>query len=114
MEGIEILNKTPVMVRPDWLAEGVIVSFVLFIVFLALTGVCLSNDLTMLGLFCAILTFICWIFLLVSDEIKVESTDGRYRYEVTIDKSVSLQDIYERYDVIEQDGKKWVVEDKEK
>lgn len=38
---------------------------------------------------------------------------GRYRYECTIDESVSMTEVYERYDIIEQRGDIWVLEDKE-
>ena len=37
---------------------------------------------------------------------------GRYKYKVTIDKSVSMIEVYEKYNVIEQDGKIWTIEDK--
>ena len=37
MKGIEILNKTPVLVQPDWAFGGVILSIVFFIVFMVLT-----------------------------------------------------------------------------
>lgn len=38
---------------------------------------------------------------------------GRYRYEVTIDDTVSFNELQEKYDVIEQNGKIWTLEDKE-
>lgn len=43
----------------------------------------------------------------------IEQPTGRYRYEVTINKDVSIQEVYEKYNVIEKDGKKWILEDKE-
>ena len=38
---------------------------------------------------------------------------GRYRYECTIDKSVSFLELTEKYDVVEQYGDIYVLEDKE-
>ena len=39
---------------------------------------------------------------------------GRYQYEVTIDESVSMTDVHEKYKVMGQEGKIWILEDKEK
>ena len=35
-----------------------------------------------------------------------------YKYKVIIDKSVSMIEVYDKYNVIEQDGKIWTIEDK--
>lgn len=114
MQGIEILNKTPMLVRPDWAVGGVILSIVFFIVFMVLTFILVEADYDGLVAIFSILSCFTFISIFVCCDIKVESTDGRYRYEAIIDESVSLQKIYERYNVIEQDGKKWILEDKEK
>ena len=42
-----------------------------------------------------------------------EIPTGRYKYEVILDKSYSATELYENYDVVEQRGKIWVIEDKE-
>ena len=44
--------------------------------------------------------------------INPQTETGRYRYEATIDDSVSFLDLQERYNVIEQNGRIWVLEDK--
>lgn len=36
------------------------------------------------------------------------------QYECLIDKSVGMEDVYEKYTVIERRGDIWVLEDKEK
>ncbi len=38
---------------------------------------------------------------------------GEYRYEVMIDESVPMTEFYERYDVIDQRGKIYVIKEKE-
>ena len=35
------------------------------------------------------------------------------QYECTIDESVSMKEVYERYEIIEQRGDIWVLEDRE-
>ena len=54
---------------------------------------------------CCIISFIGAIF---------EKPSGRYRYECLIDDTVPYIEIYDKYDVIEQRGSIWVLEDKEK
>ena len=45
--------------------------------------------------------------------INPQTETGRYRYEVTIDDSVSFLDICEKYEIVEQNGRIWTLEDKE-
>jgi hypothetical protein len=51
--------------------------------------------------------------LFISIPISVHESEDRYRYECLIDESVSMKDVYERYEIIEQRGDIWVLEDKE-
>ena len=113
MKGIEILNKTPVLVQPDWWIGGLILSIAFFIAFMVLTFIFIEAEYDGLVAIFSILSCITFISIFVCCDIEVKSTDGRYRYEAIIDENVSLQDIYARYNVIEQDGKKWILEDKE-
>lgn len=113
MQGIDILNKTPVLVQPDWAFGGVILSIVFFITFMVLTFIFVEAEYDGLVAIFTILSCIAFILIPVCFSAKVPNTDGRYRYEVTINENVSIQDIYEKYNVIEQDGKKWIIEDKE-
>ena len=114
MEGIEILNKTPVLVRPDWWIGGLILLIVFFIAFMVLIFIFVEAGYDGLVAIFSILSCIVFILIPVCLSVEVPNTDGRYRYEVTINENVSIQDIYEKYDVIEQDGKKWIIEDKKK
>lgn len=43
---------------------------------------------------------------------KKEIPTGRYRYECTVDENTSFVEICEKYDVVEQKGDLWVLEDK--
>ena len=113
IDGIEILNKTEIMTISD----------------AGLTWTCI---LIIGGLICAALSIIlsCWhenfiigvIFgvvaffsgFIVGAATGESKATGRYQYEVTIDKTVLFEDVLDNYDVIEQKGKLWILEDKEK
>ena len=45
--------------------------------------------------------------------LHTEKETGRYRYEATISEDVSMTEFYEQYEVIEQRGEIWVIEDRE-
>ena len=62
------------------------------------------------------LSAVLLIMTLIADLslIFYEVPTNRYRYEVTIDESVTITEIYDNYDVIEQRGDIWILEDKEK
>lgn len=110
MEGIEILNKTMI-------TEPILHLFLLGIIGLIVGGGIFligwneQSDYDWLNLICIIIGAIIFIAGIVCVFQRKET--GKYRYEAVIDENVSLQDIYERYNVIEQDGKKWILEDKE-
>ena len=57
-------------------------------------------------------SIVCVIFKYINDTYKSEPTE-RYRYEATIDDSVSITEVYDHYNVVEQRGDIWVLEDKE-
>ena len=114
LEGIEILAQTEIMETAYviqyltvcftvLMIVGVIVFFVSLVVdnefFVTYGGVQ-----TMLG---AIVAFVC---LLLSDVI-TEPT-GRYEYQVTIGDNVSITEFYEKYEVIDQNGKIWTIREK--
>lgn len=108
MQGIEILNRTEVTVKPIWAWILLIVCVVVGVVAYAVYE---SNINTIADLICGILVIICIIggvFALAHDE-----PTGKYQYEAIIDENVSIQEIYEKYNVIEQYGKKWILIDKE-
>lgn len=54
---------------------------------------------------CGVTAFIACIF---------NKPSGRYQYECLINDTVPYVEIYEKYDVVEQRGSIWVLEDKEK
>lgn len=108
MDGIEILNKVDVLV-PHTRA-------VMFIVFVGIVWALLFIMSAFIdGL--VIHMYVCIGVLLITIVCTVAfgrtEPSGRYQYEVTIDDSVSFTKLYEKYEVVEQKGKIWILEDKE-
>lgn len=112
IEGIEILNKTEIMDTPGWFCWVIFIGAV--IIFMGLSMVFeLVFDAETIG---NIIGGVCMIIFLGSMCTKFINSipTGRYQYEVTMDESVPFEKLYEQYDVIEQRGNIWVIEDKEK
>lgn len=113
VEGIDILNTTEIMRDPIQvpllLGLFVLLFFVGFGIFIygAYEG-SIVHSIMAIGM---IILSIVSLYLACSKE-GTEPT-GRYRYEAIIDDSVSFLDLQEKYDVIEQNGRIWVLEDKE-
>ena len=113
MQGIEILNKTKVMMPNDNL---VIIGLMLLGIAFILGGVAAKVENKVLtyislgGFGLCILSAL--IITIVYKEVEIPS--GRYQYEAVIDDDVSINEVYKHYNVIEQKGKIWILEDKEK
>ena len=113
MEGIYILNKTMITDTCGWAlivvaicVSVLVVSFITFII--------------CAGYGCFGIANVCFWVIIVSIVstvsiaiINPQTETGRYRYEATIDDDVSFLDLQERYNVIEQNGRIWTLEDKE-
>ena len=116
MNGIDILNKEEILTSPEWIGVAVSISAVMviisiiFVVAFTLTIHDTASILSMVLFVCSIIASI--VFAAINDTYKSEPT-GRYRYEVTIDDSVSITEVYDHYNVVEQRGDIWILEDKE-
>ena len=113
LEGITVLNQEMIIVNADWAIILCILSIfgALCGVFMLFVSLFLRSD----GLLCigAAIALGFGVCGLIISSIPSEVKSGRYRYEVTIDESVSFNDIYEKYEIIEQRGDIWVLEEKE-
>ena len=107
-----ILNQTEVMVSiiPEKF-------FLLIVICSIIAFICAIMALTSVGCpdFCTIAVVIffiaCITITFIGDTFTKPS--GRYRYECLIDDTVPYTEIYDKYDVVEQRGSIWVLEDKE-
>lgn len=110
MKGIEILTKEPILELSKTLSIIYIILFAIFIISLISVFIFIVEGYRK---HIIIFTIISLVFL--SSTVIIQSytkPTGRYKYKVTIDKSVSMIEVYEKYNVIEQDGKIWTIEDK--
>lgn len=111
LEGITVLNQEMIMTSPDWMHA---VTAICLVGFLISGFVCMvSKANSCIGPIAGIFTVIFLLVLLFEPAFISDVPTGRYRYEVTIDGSVSFNDIYERYEIVEQRGEIWVLEEKE-
>jgi hypothetical protein len=107
VEGITILNTTAITGLPTWVSVLAFVIFfigaIVFAVSMILDGpVWVTASSLMIGL---IVMIACGIF-------KYTVKTGEYRYECTIDDSVSYNEVVENYKIVKQRGDIWVLEDK--
>ena len=116
LNGIDILNKEEILTTPEWIGVVLAISTVIFIVSIILALVFLFTSHDTASFFFLIIfvcsSIICVISNYINDTYKNEPT-GRYRYEATIDDSVSITEVYDHYNVVEQRGDIWILEDKE-
>lgn len=110
LEGITVLNESEVTELVDWFGLSMIIGIILMAVIFA---VGLSRIDKWWGLALTIIAAIMVVCLMVFAGIQPQEPTGRYRYECLIDESVSMKEVYERYEIIEQRGDIWVLEDKE-
>ena len=110
MKGIEILTKEPILELSKTLSIICMILFAVFIISLICMFIFILE-----GYRKHIIIFAIISLASLSSTLIIQSYSkptGRYKYKVTIDKSVSMIEVYEKYNVIEQDGKIWTIEDK--
>lgn len=106
VEGITVLNKIAVTGIPSWIALSAIILFTIgllvFIVSLIADGPAWTAIISLVGL----------LILVICSILDATIKTGEYQYECIIDDSVSYNEVVENYNIIEQRGDIWVLEDK--
>lgn len=106
VEGITVLNKIAVTGVPSWIVLSAIILFTIgllvFIVSLIADGPAWTVIISLVGL----------LILVICSILDATIKAGEYRYECIIDDSVSYNEVVENYNIIEQRGNIWVLEDK--
>lgn len=106
-EGITILNTTAVTGLPTWVS---VLAFVIFFIGAIVFAVSMILDgpvyVTAYSLMISLI--IMFVYGIFNFTVKT----GEYRYECTIDDSVSYNEVVENYKIVEQRGDIWVLEDK--
>ena len=112
LEGIDILSKTMIKDTPNWASLMAVLSFGGLIVFIGLVITVIEDGYLPLFYIFIILILINGGLLWFSIDHFDSIDTGRYRYEVVVNDDVSLTDFYEKYDVVDQEGKIWTIEEK--
>lgn len=110
MDGITILNTIIVDERAQWVVPTVLAIGVVCIVALVLMPNSKDNGVPIFGTI-FLLAMIAMPIIIGTSESHWR-TNERNQYECIIDDSVSINEVYENYNVIERRGDIWVLEDK--
>lgn len=111
MDGITILNTIIVDDCADWVSFIALALGVICIT--ALILMLTSNDETGVIIFgiISLVAMIATPIIIIASKTHWR-TNERNQYECIIDDSVSINEVYENYNVIERRGEIWVLEDK--
>lgn len=110
MEGIEVLNKAPIM-EPFTNSLGGIV-LLLFAIFFVVTLVLFADGFdSLIAGISAIITIILLAASILLYEPQKET--GRYEYQCIISDEVLFVDMYEKYEVVSKNGELWTIRDRE-
>lgn len=111
MDGITILNTTIVDDYAQWVLPTVLALG--FICIVALVLMLNSNDKGVIIFGTISLLAMIAMPIIIGTSKSHWRTNERNQYECIIDDSVSINEVYENYNVIERRGDIWVLEDKE-
>ena len=113
MKGVDILNIEEISAVPLWVDVIVIIAVMVFTISLIILLISVYKLWDVSFIVSIITMLISFIFIIVLGANDIEEPTGRYRYEATIDESVSITEIYDRYKVVDRRGDIWILEDKE-
>lgn len=110
MAGVNVLNVVERTQLPDWAIICILLCvFAMAVFFIALLTGDTQKKINTGGIGFACTLVLIFIFLVVG---KTVAPKRIMQYECTIDSNVSFVELYEKYDVIEQRGDIWVLEEK--
>jgi len=106
--GIEILSKTDVMIA-RYENIGKILAIIIIISFLL--GLIIISDGYFYGLLFIVIALICFCGNVYCITYKTPS--GKYEYKAIVPEDYPFVKLYEKYEVVGQDGKIWILRDKD-
>lgn len=122
MQGVNILNTTEILGNPSWAINLINVgSFIAIIgaIFMIVTMI-IAHKFTYKTIktmavvsFLTIIVGLLVVIITSITSLQKRVPTGRCQYEATIDDTVSFTELNDQYEVIEQRGKIWILEDKE-
>lgn len=115
MDGIEILNQTEILARPNYFGALMLIILIVMIAGLIclykITPKIKNNILQCIAIIIFITITVASVVGvgIVSD---LKTPTGEYEYQVTIDDSVSFTEFNEKYEIISQEGKIFTVKER--
>lgn len=103
-----ILNQEIIMTTPEW-AISLFIIFAISTIILFVISIEFPENFTLVIL---LIISLFLFFILLITVVIYEVPSEKTRYEVILDENYSAEDLYSNYEVIEQRGKIWVLEDK--
>ena len=113
MKGVNILNIEEISAVPLWVDVIVIIAVIVFTISLIILLISVYKLWDVSFMVSIITMLISFTFIIALGTNYTEEPTGRCRYEATIDESVSITEIYDRYKVVDRRGDIWILEDKE-
>ena len=110
MDGITILNTTIVDDYARWVLPTVLALGVICIMSFVLMLTSKDNRVIIFGII-SLVAIIATPIIIIASKTHWR-TNERNQYECIIDDSVSINEVYEKYNVIDRRGKIWILEDK--
>lgn len=109
MDGVIVLNVIERTRLPDWAIICILLcAFAMAVFFIELLTGDTQKKINIGGIGVACTLILIFIFFLIG----TFTSNGIMQYECTIDSNVSFVELYKKYDVIEQRGDIWVLEEK--
>ena len=107
IEGITILNKIAVTGVPSWVLISAAAILIIGLIVFAISII--AEWPTWTAIVSTTIVLLIWF---ICGILNITIKTGEYRYECTIDDSVSYNEVVENYKIVEQRGDIWVLEDK--
>lgn len=107
IEGITILNKIAVTGVPSWVLISAAAILIIGLIVFAISII--AEWPTWIAIVSTIIVLLIWF---ICGILNITIKTGEYQYECIIDDSVPYNKVVENYNIIEQRGDIWVLEDK--
>lgn len=112
MSGINVLNVTQIMESPSWATLLIVFGVICLLIFISLIVTSFQFEKIMPVIIGCIFLVVSLISFRIGIQYLGTVPTGKYKYEVTIDKDVSFTELNSKYNIIEQRGDIYVLEDK--
>lgn len=110
IEGMKILVQTELTKKPEWAIVTLTILMVAIVILLILT--IYSGNPIKFGIPLCLCIIASIAVMIVGECHKVPT--GINEYQVTFDENVSIQEVYDKYEILEVNQNLWTIRDKER